>query len=92
MIATRTPSSADPLGAPVDVSPWVDGWPPDTLSPDDPGPCQQCGSLMVWLPVTGPPWRCQRCEPPLMREPPYMRRGLWRLPRRRWGPGVRPPR
>lgn len=32
----------------------------------DPGPeCPECGSLLLWWPIVGPP-RCQGCDPPLI--------------------------
>ncbi len=40
-----------------------DGWPLDSIDPDELDPCPKCGTLELWQTLTGN-WRCLRCDPP----------------------------
>lgn len=40
-----------------------DGWPLDSVDPDELDPCRKCGMLELWQTLAGN-WRCQRCDPP----------------------------
>jgi len=41
-----------------------DGWPLDSVAPDDVDPCPKCGTLELWQTLAGN-WRCLRCDPPI---------------------------
>lgn len=48
-----------------------DGWPVDTIDPDEITPCPHCGTFEAWQAAVGdlkgrtdPVWRCLRCDPP----------------------------
>jgi len=40
-----------------------DGWPMDSIDPDELDPCPKCGMLELWQTMAGN-WRCLRCDPP----------------------------
>jgi len=40
-----------------------DGWPLDSIDPDEVAPCSECGTLELWQTLAGN-WRCLRCDPP----------------------------
>ena len=40
-----------------------DGWPMDSIDPNDFDPCPKCETLELWQTLAGN-WRCQRCDPP----------------------------
>ena len=40
-----------------------DGWPLDSVDPNELTPCTKCGTLEQWQSLTGT-WGCVRCEPP----------------------------
>ena len=40
-----------------------DGWPLDSVDPDELTPCAECGTLELWQTMAGN-WRCLRCDPP----------------------------
>ena len=40
-----------------------DGWPLDSIDPDELNPCPECGTLELWQTMAGN-WRCLRCDPP----------------------------
>ena len=40
-----------------------DGWPLDSIDPDELDPCPECGTLELWQTLAGN-WRCLRCDPP----------------------------
>ena len=40
-----------------------DGWPVDSIGPDELDPCPKCETLELWQTLKGN-WRCQRCDPP----------------------------
>lgn len=41
----------------------TDGWPVDSIDPDEIGHCPKCGSLEMWQNPAGA-WRCRTCRPP----------------------------
>ncbi|REK17366.1 MAG: hypothetical protein DWQ37_06130 [Planctomycetota bacterium] len=40
-----------------------DGWPRDSIDPDEIDPCPTCGTLELWQTMAGN-WRCMKCDPP----------------------------
>ena len=40
-----------------------DGWPLDSIDPEELDPCSECGTLELWQTLMGN-WRCLRCDPP----------------------------
>ena len=40
-----------------------DGWPTDSIDPDELDSCPKCGTLELWQTLAGN-WRCLRCDPP----------------------------
>jgi hypothetical protein len=41
-----------------------DGWPVDSIDPDELTPCPTCRTLELWENLEGD-WRCMRCDPPI---------------------------
>ncbi len=41
-----------------------DGWPLDSIDPDELDPCPECGTLEQWQTMAGN-WRCLQCDPPI---------------------------
>jgi hypothetical protein len=62
----------DPL-VPIDA----EGWPADSIDPNELEPCPKCQSLELWQSVVGGRWRCLKCDPPTAAERgrPVARRG-----------------
>jgi hypothetical protein len=50
---------------PLELGP--DGWPVDSVDPNDVRPCATCGGLDQWQNVAPGGWHCARCDPPYMR-------------------------
>lgn len=40
-----------------------DGWPIDSIDPNELEPCPNCGMLELWQTAAGN-WRCEHCDPP----------------------------